>query len=68
MKSLSLDLKPRGITVAVLHPGWVRTDMGGSGASIDAPVSVSGLRQVIAGLRPRDSGRFFNHDGEEIPW
>ena len=68
MKSLSLDLKPRGITVAVLHPGWVRTDMGGPGASIDAPVSISGLRRVIAGLGPRDSGKFFNHDGEEIPW
>ena len=68
MKGLSLDLKPRGITVAVLHPGWVRTDMGGPDASIDAPLSVSGLRRVIAGLGPGDSGKFFNYDGEEIPW
>ena len=68
MKGLSHDLRSMGITVAVLHPGWVKTDMGGSGASIDARISVSGLRRVIAGLGLRDSGKFFNHDGEEIPW
>jgi NAD(P)-dependent dehydrogenase (short-subunit alcohol dehydrogenase family) len=68
MKGLSHELKALGITVAVLHPGWVKTDMGGPDASIDAPVSVSGLRQVIAGLKPGDSGKFFNYDGDEIPW
>lgn len=68
MKGLSHELKSMGITVAVLHPGWVKTDMGGPGADIDAPQSVSGLRQVIAGLNPGDSGKFFNYDGSEIPW
>jgi NAD(P)-dependent dehydrogenase (short-subunit alcohol dehydrogenase family) len=68
MKGLSHELKSMGITVAVLHPGWVKTDMGGPDASIDAPVSVSGLRRVIAGLKPGDSGKFFNYDGDEIPW
>ena len=68
MKGLSHDLKAMGITVAVLHPGWVRTDMGGPDASIEAPESISGLRLVIAGLGPGDSGKFFNYDGEEIPW
>jgi len=68
MKSLSVDLRPRGITVAVLHPGWVRTDMGGPSALIDPEESISGMRKVIAGLTLEDSGRFFTYDGAEIPW
>lgn len=68
MKSLSVDLYPRGISVAILHPGWVRTDMGGPNGLIDAPESVHGLRHVIAGLNLKNSGRFYNYDGSEIPW
>ena len=68
MKSLARDLKSEGITVAVLHPGWVRTDMGGPDAAIEAPESVTGMRAVIAGLKESDSGRFLNYDGTEIPW
>ncbi len=68
MKSLALDLRDQGITVAVLHPGWVRTEMGGPNALIDVTESVTGMRQVIAGLGPDDAGRFFNYDGREIPW
>ena len=67
MKSLAGDLKSEGITVAVLHPGWVRTDMGGPDAAIEAPESVTGMRAVIAGLKESDSGRFLNYDGTEIP-
>ncbi|NQU57553.1 MAG: SDR family oxidoreductase [Rhodospirillales bacterium] len=68
MKSLSVDLAPRGISVVILHPGWVRTDMGGPSGLIDAPDSVSGLRQVIEGLSMATTGRFYNYDGSEIPW
>ena len=68
MKSLAGDLKSEGITVAVLHPGWVRTDMGGPDAAIEAPESVTGMRAVIAGLKESDSGRFLNYGGTEIPW
>ena len=68
MKSLAGDLKSEGITVTVLHPGWVRTDMGGPDAAIEAPESVTGMRAVIAGLKESDSGRFLNYDGTEIPW
>ena len=68
MKSLAGDLKSEGITVAVLHPGWVRTDMGGPDAAIEAPESVTGMRAVIAGLKESDSGRFLNYDGTEISW
>lgn len=68
MKSLAVDVQSRGIAVVVLHPGWVRTDMGGPGADIDATDSVSGMRQVIAGLSQTDNGRFFNYDGSPLPW
>jgi NAD(P)-dependent dehydrogenase (short-subunit alcohol dehydrogenase family) len=68
MKTLAVDLRARGIAVAVIHPGWVRTDMGGSGAMIDPFESVAGMREVIAGLNLENSGRFFNYDNREIPW
>ncbi len=66
--SLALDLKDAGIAVAILHPGWVQTDMGGSNALIDTTASVNGMREVIAGLNTTNSGRFLSYDGTEIPW
>jgi NAD(P)-dependent dehydrogenase (short-subunit alcohol dehydrogenase family) len=66
--SLAIELRNDGISVAMLHPGWVQTDMGGKGASIDTRTSVSGLREVIADLTPDRSGAFFNYDGEGLPW
>jgi NAD(P)-dependent dehydrogenase (short-subunit alcohol dehydrogenase family) len=68
MKSLSIDLKGKGIVVAVLHPGWVRTDMGGPNAAIDPNESVAGMRAVIAKLKKKDTGKFFNYDGKPLPW
>ena len=68
MKNLSIELGPRGITVVVLHPGWVKTDMGGAGAPVDARVSIAGMRKVIADLREGDTGRFLNYEGEELRW
>lgn len=67
-KSLSIDLKERGISCVALHPGWVRTDMGGSSGLIDAPESVSGMKSVIEGLDISKTGQFFNYDGTSIPW
>lgn len=69
MKSLALDLaRKHGIIVAVIHPGWVRTDMGGTRADIDAPESVAGILQVVAGLDAAKAGRFWKYDGTELPW
>jgi NAD(P)-dependent dehydrogenase (short-subunit alcohol dehydrogenase family) len=67
-RSLAIDLAGEGIRVAILHPGWVRTDMGGANALIDTATSVAGMRDVIAGLTAERSGRFINYDGSEIPW
>lgn len=66
-KSLAVDWRGR-IVVAVLHPGWVKTRMGGPNALIEPEESVAGMRRVIAGLGPEESGGFYNHDGAEIPW
>lgn len=67
-KGLAAILAPRGIVVAALSPGWVKTDMGGDAAPLTPEASVRGLRRVIAGLRREDTGRFFAHDGSVIPW
>jgi NAD(P)-dependent dehydrogenase (short-subunit alcohol dehydrogenase family) len=67
LKDVSLALAGRAVCVA-LHPGWVRTDMGGSGAALDVKDSVRDLRRTLAGLTPADNGGFFNHDGSPIPW
>ncbi len=67
-KGLSLALKVRGIGVLILHPGWVKTRMGGGGARLTATESVACMRKVIETFTPADSGRFLRYDGSEIPW
>lgn len=68
VRSLAIDLAPRRIVCTAVHPGWVRTDMGGPGAPIDAPTSIAALRALVDRLEPHDSGRFLNYDGREIAW
>lgn len=68
MKSMSIDLKARGIIAAPLHPGWARTDMGGPKATVDPRDSVTGVRRVIAALTPERAGHFIQWDGQELPW
>jgi NAD(P)-dependent dehydrogenase (short-subunit alcohol dehydrogenase family) len=68
VKSLSIDVKVQGIKVIALHPGWVRTDMGGPNGSIDTQTSVNGIRHVLEHISPADSGRFINYDGTAIAW
>jgi len=64
----SLALDHRGVIAVVLHPGWVKTDMGGAGAPVERKDSIAGMRKVIAKLTPADSGGFFNFDGAKIQW
>ena len=68
MRSLSIDLAPRGITCVVVNPGWVQTDMGGSHATLTTVESVTMLRRLIDTLGPAQSGKFFNYDGREYAW
>jgi NAD(P)-dependent dehydrogenase (short-subunit alcohol dehydrogenase family) len=68
VKSLSLDLYVLGISVIALHPGWVRTDMGGPNGSIDTQTSVNGLRQVLDKVNLAHTGSFINYDGSKVAW
>jgi NAD(P)-dependent dehydrogenase (short-subunit alcohol dehydrogenase family) len=67
-KTLSAELASERFTVVVLHPGWVRTDMGGAGATYTPQESVRGLITVIDKLGPADNGRFYDFKGNPIPW
>ena len=68
LKSAAVDLRSRGVIVLTLHPGWVRTDMGGSGALISAQTSVTGLRKIIDNAGLENSGKFYQYNGAEVPW
>jgi len=68
MRSLSIDLKNQSIGILTLHPGWVKTDMGGPNAWITARDSVSGMRNLIANYSPDQAGCFVSYDGTPLPW
>lgn len=68
MHGVAKDWAQDGISVAILHPGWVQTDMGGPGALITVEQSVKGLRARIAELNRRTSGRYLDYQGKEIGW
>ena len=67
LKDASLALAGRALCVA-LHPGWVRTDMGGEGADLDVADSVAAMRRTLAALTPADHGGFLDHDGQPLAW
>lgn len=68
MKSLAIDLQPRNMVVVVIHPGWVRTDMGGEHADLSPAESVQAVRKLLDQATLAESGKFFSYDGREIPW
>lgn len=68
MRSLAIDLAPRGLTCVLLNPGWVKTDMGGPNATITPETSVAAMRRLIETFGPAQSGKFFHYDGREFPW
>lgn len=68
MKGFSLELKPLQIGVLLLHPGWVRTQMGGPDGLLSPQESVENMRNRVDTFTLADSGRFLRYDGHEIPW
>ncbi len=68
MRALANDLAGEGISVVIMDPGWVQTDMGGANAALTPEQSVSGMRAVIARADAAMSGKFMRWDGGETPW
>ena len=66
--TLAAELGNDGFICLALHPGWVRTDMGGENANLSPEESVSGMRAVIGGLTAEHNGRYFGYDGSEVAW
>jgi NAD(P)-dependent dehydrogenase (short-subunit alcohol dehydrogenase family) len=67
-KSIANDLRGRGVIAVLLHPGWVRTRMGGPSGKISVEECVEGQQRILDALMPEQSGHFFNYDGRELPW
>jgi NAD(P)-dependent dehydrogenase (short-subunit alcohol dehydrogenase family) len=68
LRAAALEFGPKGVVCMAFHPGWVRTDMGGVGADIDAATSVAGMRRVIAQANDSHNGKFLNYTGEQLAW
>lgn len=68
VRSLALDLLPRGAICVAVHPGWARTDMGGPAATLAPAESASWLKTLFDRLEPHHTGHFLNYDGTELPW
>lgn len=68
MQGLATDLEPLGIAVALVDPGWVRTDMGGTDAEEDPDVVAGGILDLAERLTLAETGKFLRHTGEERPF
>lgn len=68
MKSIAIDVQQKKIAVLILHPGWVKTDMGGSNAPMEISDSVTKMRETIANFTLEQSGEFLRFDGSKLPW
>jgi NAD(P)-dependent dehydrogenase (short-subunit alcohol dehydrogenase family) len=67
-RTIAAELASEGFVCIVISPGWVQTDMGGSGATLFPDQSVAAMLKVIDRLEPRDTGRFLDHRGKDVPW
>jgi len=68
VKNISIDLSAQGVIAVALHPGWVKTRMGGEQAPLSLSESVQGQQQLLRALTPAQNGGFFNYDGKTLPW
>lgn len=67
-RALASALSQQGFVCVAIHPGWVKTRMGGEHAPVETKDSVAGMLEVIDGLMPQDNGRFLDYRGNGIPW
>jgi NAD(P)-dependent dehydrogenase (short-subunit alcohol dehydrogenase family) len=67
-KNVAVDLQGEDVITVALHPGWVKTRMGGENAPVALEVSVSAQQRLLDGLTLQDAGGFFNYDGVVLPW
>ncbi len=68
MNLMAQELLPTGVAVGALHPGWVKTDMGGENAPVSPAQSAEGLKQVIESLEPHERATFKDYAGQTLPW
>ncbi|KAF7649636.1 hypothetical protein LDENG_00138470 [Lucifuga dentata] len=67
-RCMAKGLEANGILCVALHPGWVRTDMGGPEAPMSPEESITSVLSVIGGLTEKDHGSFLSYNGEPLPW
>ncbi len=67
-KVLSNDLKDKGIITLAIHPGWIKTDMGGSNAPLEIEEPISQIISLTDKSSLNESGKFLDREGKEVPW
>lgn len=67
-KSMSVDLKKDQILVTAIHPGWVKTDMGGKNAPLEVETSTSSILDFIQNINETHNGGFYQYDGAALNW
>ncbi|CAE6387216.1 unnamed protein product [Rhizoctonia solani] len=67
-RKLAHELEPSNVAVALVHPGWVQTDMGGPNAPVTPAQSISGMLKVIDKVDLKNSGEYWQWDGQQLPW
>ena len=67
-RQLAAALRERGVSVICAHPGWVKTDMGGAGATLTPQASVAALLKMLGAVKPADTGAFFEYTGKKLRW
>lgn len=67
-KSLSIDAFQKHVHAICLHPGWVRTDMGGKNAQLEVEDACHHMVQLLTNLTADKNGKFLQYDGQELPW
>jgi NAD(P)-dependent dehydrogenase (short-subunit alcohol dehydrogenase family) len=68
MVNAAHELKARGLTILLIHPGWVQTDMGGPSAPVSIEQSITGIRRIIDKATQAETGHFYDYTGRQLPW